>query len=937
MMFYKQFLERNNKFLAEFRTGRKKYISLGIASILIFLTIIYLGPFDGLEKLGLISKKKSEQNARAEEIRGIEGDLWADVIIGQPDFSEIIPNKVVPNRFYAAYGVIIDRFSTPQKLYVHDGGNNRILGFNWDSCISSTTNPLICIPDIVLGQPNMYTSAINGDSGYQSFPQTAPASASTLGVMQEGVLSVEESIMGASMAVDSEGNLYTTDYSNNRVLKYIRPFETDRVADEVWGQNDFTGKLPNKGMASLDATSLYFSPGYVNAFLAGVEVDTTGNTWVADSGNHRVLRFPRGSKTADLVLGQNGFTTVDIINIDTNRNGIIDEGEKSLFLNRLASPTAVRVNSRGWVYVADEGYSRVMVFKPPFSNGMNGENFGLGFNFPNGIEFDPTEPGRVWIANKLEAVQELWDEDTQTRIKELGVRGNGNFLGNAAGSLGIDSAGNIVVTPGPAYKFDIVIYAKADIDAVITQFPSKQLLGTNHDDGNLISAEELGRQTPGVAVSDNQLFVQSDGRLLFWNNLASLTNGKGADGFAGYPGRNIASFQDRVDGWLQVMKTDKNHRLYAALGQIFVYQLPLSTGEQPQIIGQSTVGGLTTLPVLGGGNISLGPVWGIAPTATSEFLWISDTKNNRVVQVRNPLTDPKVDVILGQTSVSGTLPNRYTGSSTDGNVIRTFATPTTLYHPAALALDRFGNLFVSDHSLEVVGNFRLLVFNNSLFPTNNANIFYAPAASKIFPNIATWEPAFDSSNRMVVGYNANWAGSVGSPQHMFPGVYNDPLGASTAPDAFLKDFHSGAFAATFDDNDNLYVADLNRSRVLVYNGSRGFPSPTIFPTPSPSSSPSETTPGGDTEAPTVSITSPADGVIVSGRVDVSAIASDNSSVSRIELYIDGANVASLNNARSISYRWNTRPKKVSSGAHDIVARALDGAGNSGKAFITVKK
>src|SRR3989344_5627443 len=120
MMFYKQFLERNNKFLAEFRARRKKYISLGIASILIFLTIIYLGPFNGLEKLGLISKKKSEQNARAEDIRGVEGDLWADVIIGQPDFSEIIPNKVVPNRFYNPHGVIIDRSSTPQKLYVHD-------------------------------------------------------------------------------------------------------------------------------------------------------------------------------------------------------------------------------------------------------------------------------------------------------------------------------------------------------------------------------------------------------------------------------------------------------------------------------------------------------------------------------------------------------------------------------------------------------------------------------------------------------------------------------------------------------------------------------------------------------------------------------------------------------------------------------------------------
>ena len=62
---------------------------------------------------------------------------------------------------------------------------------------------------------------------------------------------------------------------------------------------------------------------------------------------------------------------------------------------------------------------------------------------------------------------------------------------------------------------------------------------------------------------------------------------------------------------------------------------------------------------------------------------------------------------------------------------------------------------------------------------------------------------------MVVGYNAY----VGP---RFVGVYDDPLGPETLPNAFLNDFGSMPYTATFDDNDNLYVGDINRGRVLVY-------------------------------------------------------------------------------------------------------------------------
>ena len=35
-----------------------------------------------------------------EPVRGVAGDFWADVILGQPDFSEATPYEVVPFKVF---------------------------------------------------------------------------------------------------------------------------------------------------------------------------------------------------------------------------------------------------------------------------------------------------------------------------------------------------------------------------------------------------------------------------------------------------------------------------------------------------------------------------------------------------------------------------------------------------------------------------------------------------------------------------------------------------------------------------------------------------------------------------------------------------------------------------------------------------------------------
>ena len=88
--------------------------------------------------------------------------------------------------------------------------------------------------------------------------------------------------------------------------------------------------------------------------------------------------------------------------------------------------------------------------------------------------------------------------------------------------------------------------------------------------------------------------------------------------------------------------------------------------------------------------------------------------------------------------------------------------------------------------------------------------------------------------------------------------------------------------------------------------------------------------GGDTTAPTTSITSPASGATVSGTTTVSANASDNVGVGRVELLVDGA-LHSTDTTSPYSFSWNTTT--VTNGTHSLQTRAFDAAGNAGSSTV----
>ncbi|HEY5152229.1 MAG TPA: Ig-like domain-containing protein, partial [Mycobacterium sp.] len=85
-----------------------------------------------------------------------------------------------------------------------------------------------------------------------------------------------------------------------------------------------------------------------------------------------------------------------------------------------------------------------------------------------------------------------------------------------------------------------------------------------------------------------------------------------------------------------------------------------------------------------------------------------------------------------------------------------------------------------------------------------------------------------------------------------------------------------------------------------------------------------TAPPPDATPPTASISVPADGVTVSGPTAVTATASDNVAVTKLEFYVDGT-LAATDTTAPYAFTWDTTA--VTDGAHQLTVKAYDAAGN----------
>ena len=154
------------------------------------------------------------------------------------------------------------------------------------------------------------------------------------------------------MAIDysrAPFTLYVSDTNNNRVLVWrdAARFRSGDEADLAIGQPNLQLSAPNVDVYGKPSKTSLYAP-------RGIAVDTAGNLFVADSGNHRILRYPRpadqsGRITPDMVLGQADFTSAELSVV----NGA-----------GFHTPTGIVLAPNGNLLVSDTGNNRVLEFAP---------------------------------------------------------------------------------------------------------------------------------------------------------------------------------------------------------------------------------------------------------------------------------------------------------------------------------------------------------------------------------------------------------------------------------------------------------------------------------------------------------------------------------------------------------------------------------------------
>ncbi|MDA4112585.1 MAG: hypothetical protein OK474_00870 [Thaumarchaeota archaeon] len=186
-------------------------------------------------------------------------------------------------------------------------------------------------------------------------------------------------------------------------------YSNGQTASIALGQPNLTGDYSATSQTGLT------SNGYADPQYSGVAVDTSGDIWVADSGNNRVLEFASpwsNGEKASLVLGQPDFKSSSAA---TTASGMND-------------PRGVFVDKGGNVWVADSGNNRVLEFlwarilplpgplvksivAIGFTNGQaasllvgqqdfkssSAATTQTGLNFPTGVAIGPA--GNLWVAD----------------------------------------------------------------------------------------------------------------------------------------------------------------------------------------------------------------------------------------------------------------------------------------------------------------------------------------------------------------------------------------------------------------------------------------------------------------------------------------------------------------------------------------------------------
>jgi sugar lactone lactonase YvrE len=734
----------------------------------------------------------------------------ADIVIGQNDFLSDAPNQGMTSPSAATLagpmGVAVDG---AHNLYVADSGNNRILEFSDPFAAFNSTPPVISgfVASIVFGQNGSFASA---DCNH-------------------GALGAASLCSPQGLAIDSAGNLFAADAGNNRVLVYYTP-RASQSADLAIGQpDDLSNQCNGGGAATLSTLCLETAPGGLTFNGVGVAVDSAGNLYVADPGNDRALEYtgPYGSAGADSRSAHLDFTAVGAPGLD--------------------APAGVAVDSSGDFYLSSVLTNQVFIFEAAVATSNTTAQLFLGpgagapssvsFQHPHGLAFDSsfglyiadTDYNRV-VRYFLPAPQ------TSQANLELGQPGMGYGAPNAVDAIGLDAPAGVALDtsagapPYPLYVTDSAnnrVLGWTDAASFASGAPAAIVVGQpiplSYRCNNGSAPGDLSGIGPdslcdpqGAAVDGaGNLFVADTGNnrvLEYASPIAAFNSSGQSAGFAASAvfgqkgsytadGCNPGGIGAATLCAPQSAAFDSSGNLYIAdTGNNRVLEFAPPFGVSPAAAAVFGQGGSFASQVcnLGAlGAATLCAPGGVAADPAGN-IYIADTANNRALEYDAPLNpsagpgagDTIADRVIGQPDFSSSQANNGgTG-------------PATLASPAAVAVDRLGNLYVAD-----AGNDRVLEYTDPALAAPGATI----AATMVFGQGGS--------------FTAN-GGRGGIAPGDLRGLGPDNLDSPAA--------------AAIDPAGNVYMADMLDNRMLEFDEPVAFPTPTATATATPTATPSAT-------------------------------------------------------------------------------------------------
>jgi len=522
--------------------------------------------------------------------------------------TNISPNFGINGGLYSPDGVAIDTSGSPPILYVADTGNNRILA--WKNATSATLTNLQP-PDLIIGQPNSYTTLAATNGGLDS---------------------------PTGLLVDAKGNLYVADTGNNRILRYPAPFANHNATpDIVLGQPDmFTSRSSNQG-GSPSATTLSLSTNHYGIFIVpALAMDSSGNLYVSDAGNNRVLQYPAASLTsgaadpaAGIVIGQPSFTVAN------GPSGITDR-------STIYTPAGLAFDSAGHLFVADTYASRLMVFTPPFSSGMAASRLA-------GIVSSPPVPPAA-------------TQQTLYAPQGLVMINNGPAV--------LDTGDNRLLIFDPYSSPD---WAVTSGDTTVSKSPPSAIAVIGQ-------GSSLTAFTTGAANAGNPQAAPGSGSTIATFSSPVAAAVAGTDLFVVDSGNNRA---------LVYPNAGQTAAANSVLGQSnFLYNSPNSIHGGEFYFGPN--------PLTGSYDAGIA----VDSSGSTPHLYVSDPSNNRVLgfaDARKVGPGAQADIVIGEPDLSTAVCNYGGVKNAATEFPPRQPTPSSLCYPTGLAVDPgTGDLFVAD-------------------------------------------------------------------------------------------------------------------------------------------------------------------------------------------------------------------------------------------------